>query len=340
MKKGLGRGLNSLLSVFEDEDEDLAYDLDNDVKEEPKTKKEKKTENVSTEKVVKKEELNEPVKVIDGKSVVDININDIIPNVNQPRKQFNETALKELADSIKIHGVIQPIVVNRNDDGKFMIIAGERRWRASKIAKKTTIPAIIQNYSEKQIAEVSLIENLQREDLNPIEAARAIKKLMQEYDFTQESVADRIGKSRSVIANTLRLLNLYPDVIKMVENDELSAGHARCLVVVDDVNTQLKFANQAKNNKMTVRDLEKAVKEYLNPKPKKVVIQSLELKDMVSEMSKLFSTKVSILGNDNKGRIFIDYYTKDDLDRIFELIQLAKEKTLTLKDLQTINKKR
>ena len=340
MKKGLGRGLNSLLSVFEDEDEDLAYDLDNDVKEEPKTKKEKKTENVSTEKVVKKEELKEPVKIIDGKSVVDININDIIPNVNQPRKQFNETALKELADSIKIHGVIQPIVVNRNDDGKFMIIAGERRWRASKIAKKTTIPAIIQNYSEKQIAEVSLIENLQREDLNPIEAARAIKKLMQEYDFTQESVADRIGKSRSVIANTLRLLNLYPDVIKMVENDELSAGHARCLVVVDDVNTQLKFANQAKNNKMTVRDLEKAVKEYLNPKPKKVVIQSLELKDMVSEMSKLFSTKVSILGNDNKGRIFIDYYTKDDLDRIFELIQLAKEKTLTLKDLQTINKKR
>lgn len=340
MKKGLGRGLNSLLSVFEDEDEDLAYDLDNDVKEEPKTKKEKKTENVSTEKVVKKEELKEPVKIIDGKSVVDININDIIPNVNQPRKQFNETALKELADSIKIHGVIQPIVVNRNDDGKFMIIAGERRWRASKIAKKTTIPAIVQNYSEKQIAEVSLIENLQREDLNPIEAARAIKKLMQEYDFTQESVADRIGKSRSVIANTLRLLNLYPDVIKMVENDELSAGHARCLVVVDDVNTQLKFANQAKNNKMTVRDLEKAVKEYLNPKPKKVVIQSLELKDMVSEMSKLFSTKVSILGNDNKGRIFIDYYTKDDLDRIFELIQLAKEKTLTLKDLQTINKKR
>lgn len=340
MKKGLGRGLNSLLSVFEDEDEDLAYDLDNDVKEEPKTKKEKKNENVSTEKVVKKEELKEPVKVIDGKSVVDININDIIPNVNQPRKQFNETALKELADSIKIHGVIQPIVVNRNDDGKFMIIAGERRWRASKIAKKTTIPAIVQNYSEKQIAEVSLIENLQREDLNPIEAARAIKKLMQEYDFTQESVADRIGKSRSVIANTLRLLNLYPDVIKMVENDELSAGHARCLVVVDDVNTQLKFANQAKNNKMTVRDLEKAVKEYLNPKPKKVVIQSLELKDMVSEMSKLFSTKVSILGNDNKGRIFIDYYTKDDLDRIFELIQLAKEKTLTLKDLQTINKKR
>ncbi|MGN1227620.1 MAG: ParB/RepB/Spo0J family partition protein, partial [Christensenellales bacterium] len=261
----------------------------------------------------------------------------VIPNVNQPRKQFSETALKELADSIRIHGVIQPIVVNKLEDNKYMIIAGERRWRASKIARKTTIPAIMQNYTDKQIAEVSLIENLQREDLNPIEAARAIKKLMQEYDFTQETVADRIGKSRSVIANTLRLLNLYPEIIKMVENDELSAGHARCLVVVDDVNMQLKFANQAKNNKMTVRDLEKAVKEYLNPKQKVIKIQSLELKEMVSEMSKLFSTKVSILGNDNKGRIFIDYYTKDDLDRIYELLELIKEKTLTLKDLQNLN---
>lgn len=347
MKKGLGRGLTSLLSVFEDDDEDLAYDLDNDIK--PKETKNKK--NIETSKEIKKENLNKEETInkpeikkekinIDGKMVVEVNINDIIPNVNQPRKQFNETALKELADSIKIHGVIQPIVVNSQDDGKYMIIAGERRWRASKLAKKATIPAIIENYSDKQIAEVSLIENLQREDLNPIEAARAIKKLMQEYNFTQETVADRIGKSRSVIANTLRLLNLYPDVIKMVENDELSAGHARCLVVIDDINEQLKLANQAKNNKMTVRDLEKAVKEYLNPKPKKVVIQSIELKDMVSEMSKLFSTKVSILGNDNKGRIFIDYYTKDDLDRIFELIELVKEKTLTLKDLQNINRKR
>ena len=345
MKKGLGRGLNSLLSIFEEEDEDLAYDLDNDVK--PNTKKEKNEnkqvdfEKTEEEIIKVKEEVKvqEPInEKIEGKMIVDINIENVIPNINQPRKQFNETALKELADSIKIHGVIQPIVVNRQDDGTYMIIAGERRWRASKIARKSTIPAIIQNYTDKQIAEVSIIENLQREDLNPIEAARAIKKLMQEYDFTQETVADRIGKSRSVIANTLRLLNLYPEIIKMVENNELSAGHARCLVVVDDVNMQLKFANQAKNNKMTVRDLEKAVKDYLNPKQKAVKTQSIELKEMVSEMSKLLSTKVSILGNDNKGRIFIDYYTKDDLDRIYEMLELIKSKTLTLKDLQTINK--
>lgn len=337
MKKGLGRGLNSLLSVFEDDDEDLAYELDNDIKKVDKkvvkeVKNESNNKKLSTEKNGSVENFK-----IDGKMIIDINIDDIIPNVNQPRKQFNETALKELADSIKIHGVIQPIVVNKQDDGKYMIIAGERRWRACKIARKNKVPAIIENYTDKQIAEVSLIENLQREDLNPIEAARAIKQLMEEYDFTQETVADRIGKSRSVVANTLRLLNLYPEIIKMVEKNELSAGHARCLVVVDDVNMQLKFANQAKNNKMTVRDLEKAVKEYLNPKQKVVKVQSLELKEMVAEMSKVFATKVSILGNDNKGRIFIDYYTKDDLDRIYELLELIKEKTLTLKDLQNFN---
>lgn len=313
MKKGLGRGLNSLLSVFDGEEEEEFNSVDSDVKQAPVNK------------------------VVDGKAIIELDINKVIPNVNQPRKFFNETALKELADSIKQFGVVQPIVVNRIEDDKYMIIAGERRWRASKLAKKATIPAIIQNFTEKEVAEVSLIENLQREDLNPIEAARAIKKLMQEYDFTQESVADRIGKSRPVIANTLRLLTLYPDVIKMVETNELSAGHARCLVVIDDVNTQLKFANQAKNNKLSVRDLEKLVKEYLNPKEKIVKAQSIEMKEMVAEMSKLFSTKVSILGNDNKGRIFIDYYTKDDLDRIYELLELVKEKTLTLKDLQNIN---
>lgn len=342
MKKGLGRGLNSLLSVFEDDGEDLSYDLENSVEKKPQ--KEKKIideKNIDNAGNLKKENSSKEYNAKDvsnGKVVEELDIENVVPNANQPRKNFNENTLKELAESIKIHGVISPIVVNMQDDGKYMIIAGERRWRACKIAGKKKIPAIVEHYTEKQIAEVSLIENLQREDLNPIEAARAIKKLMQEYNFTQETVADRIGKSRSVIANTLRLLNLYPEIIKMVENNELSAGHARCLVVVDDVNTQLKFANQAKGNKMTVRDLEKAVKDYLNPKQKQVVTQSVELKDMVSEMSKLFATKVSILGNDNKGRIFIDYYNKDDLDRIFELVGLIKEKTLTLRDLQNFNK--
>ena len=161
---------------------------------------------------------------------------------------------------------------------------------------------------------------------------------MEEYHFNQETVADRIGKSRSAVANSLRLLNLYPEVIEMVEKGELSQGHAKCLVVIDDYNVQLKFANQCKNDKINVRELERMVKDYLNPKPKKVVTQSMELKELVTEMQQVFSTKVSVLGNDNKGRIYIDYYTRDDLDRICELIELIKTKTLTLKDLSNFNK--
>lgn len=322
MKKGLGKGLGALLSVYEDDTEESTNIL------EASTKIKTQTVTASAE---NKSATND---------VITLPITSVYPNPNQPRKNFDQIALKELADSIKIHGVIQPIIVNNDGNGKYMIIAGERRWRASQLANKNDIPVIIKKYTDKQIAEISLIENLQREDLNPIEAARAIKQLMDEYNFNQEEVSERIGKSRSAVANTLRLLNLYPDVIKMVENGELSQGHAKCLVVIDDSNIQLKFANQAKNNKLSVRDLERMVKEYLNPKPKKVVVQSIELKDLVSEMSKTFATKVSVLGNDNKGRIYIDYYSKDDLDRIAELLELIKTKTLTLKDLSNFNKQK
>lgn len=308
MKKSLGKGLGALLSVFDDDDETFK----------------------SEDKTASLENSNE--------NVLELLINQIIPNPNQPRKTFNETSLKELADSIKIHGVIQPIIVKKLPDGKYFIIAGERRWRASQIAGKNSIPVIVKDYTDKQITEISIIENLQREDLNPVEAAKAIKKLMEEYNFNQETVADRIGKSRSSVANTLRLLTLYPEIIKMIENGELSSGHARSLVVIDDVNVQLKFANQAKNNKISVRELEKLVKEYLNPKQKKTVSQSIELKELVNEMSRVFSTKVSVLGSDKKGRIYIDYFSKDDLDRIFELIEVLKSKTLTLKDLANFNK--
>lgn len=318
MKKGLGKGLGALLSIY---DEDTEDDIDIE------------TTNIKAQ-TEKPSAKNEGA----GGDIKTLPINSVYPNPNQPRKNFDQTALKELADSIKTHGVIQPIIVNVDGSGKYMIIAGERRWRASQLANKTEIPVIIKNYTDRQVAEISLIENLQREDLNPIESARAIKKLMDEYEFTQETVAERIGKSRSAVANTLRLLNLYPDVIKMVENGELSQGHAKCLVVIDDNTIQVKYANQAKNDKMSVRDLERLVKEYLNPKPKKVITQSIELKELVSEMSKTFSTKVSVLGNDNKGRIYIDYYSKDDLDRIAELLELLKTKTLTLKDLSNFNK--
>ncbi len=311
IKKGLGRGLNALLSIYDEEAE----------------KEEEKAGNVSRE--------TKPDNGIEG---VDISL--IYANPNQPRKNFDETALKELAMSIKTHGIIQPIVLNRAEDGKYMIIAGERRWRAAKIAGLTQVPAFIRNYTPKQIREISIIENLQREDLNPIEAARAIKQLMDEYDLTQEAVADRIGKSRPAIANTLRLLTLPSDVVDMIENNKLSAGHARCLIPLSSSLEQTKVAQAAVAKKLSVRDLEKLVKNLLNPaKERPKAEQSIELKAMIEEMQRTFATKVSAIGNDNKGRIYIDYYSKDDLDRISELIQLINKKTLTLKDLTLINKK-
>lgn len=253
-------------------------------------------------------------------AVVAIPLTDIDPNFEQPRKNFDEDALNELAESIKLHGVIQPIVVVPVGR-RFMIIAGERRFRASKIAGKTSIPAVIRHYTSQQIKEISLIENLQREDLSPIEAARAIKVLMNEFNMTQEMAADRIGKSRSAVANTLRLLTLSDDVIALIENGRLSAGHARTLVVVPQ-QSQYKLALKACDNQMTVREMEKMVREFLNPKKveQKPVEESKELKDLVGNMQRAFATKVSALGNSNKGRIYIDYYTADDLDRICKLI--------------------
>lgn len=272
----------------------------------------------------------------------EISIKNLIPNPNQPRKNFDNNALNELANSIKIHGIIQPLVVNDQKDGTYMIIAGERRYRASKIAGLESVPCIIKDYSSKQIKEISIIENLQREDLNPIESARAIRQLMDEYNMTQEAVSERIGVSRPNIANTLRLLSLCPDVIKLVEDGRLSAGHARCLVPVQNYDAQLKYAMSACDNKMSVRDLEKTIRNYLNPKStisKTPPQQSMELKELVCEMQRTFSTKVSVIGNDNKGRIYIDYYSRDDLDRISDMISLLKTKKLTLKDLSDFNKK-
>ena len=254
--------------------------------------------------------------------VLDLELSDIDPNYEQPRKHFDEEALNELAESIKLHGVIQPIVVVPIGQ-RFMIIAGERRFRASKIAGKKTIPAIIKHYTTQQIKEISLIENLQREDLNPIEAGRAIKTLMTEFNMTQETAADRIGKSRSAVANTLRLLTLNDGVIELIEQGRLSAGHARTLVVVPN-ESQLKLALKGCDNQLNVREMEKLVRDFLNPKPKAAkpeVANTIELKELVGNMQRTFATKVSAVGNGNKGRIYIDYFTKDDLDRICSLIE-------------------
>ena len=257
-----------------------------------------------------------------GDNVVRISLLDIDPNYEQPRKNFDEAALKELADSIRLHGVIQPIVVTPIGK-RFMIIAGERRFRASKLAGKTDIPAIIRNYTPQQIKEISLIENLQREDLSPIEAARAIKTLMTEFNMTQEVAADRIGKSRSAVANTLRLLTLNDDVINLIEQGRLSAGHARTLVVVPK-DQQYKLALKGCDNQLTVREMEKTVREFLNPrpaKPKPIAEESRELVSLISNMQRAFATKVSAIGNGHKGRIYIDYFTADDLDRICSLVE-------------------
>ena len=262
-----------------------------------------------------------------GVSQVDIDL--IYANPNQPRKVFEPSALNELADSIKKHGVIMPIIVNK-DGKKFMIIAGERRYRASKIAGLEKVPVIIKNYDERQIKEISLIENLQREDLNPIEAANAMRSLMNDYGLTQEDLADRIGKSRPAIANTLRLLTLAPEVVKMVADGSLSAGHARAIVSVPALD-QIAMAKNAVKEGVSVRELEKRVKEYFLPPEEKARRKakkelSAELKELVSDMQRVLGTKVNAIGNDNKGRIYIDYYTRDDLDRIAELIDQAKKK--------------
>lgn len=264
------------------------------------------------------------------KNAENLSLDKIYANPNQPRKNFDEQALNELAESIKRHGVIMPIVVNDSGDGsgKYMIIAGERRYRACKLANMNEIPVVIRNYNEREIKEISLIENLQREDLNPIEAATAMKQLMIEYKLTQDELAERIGKSRPAVANTLRLLNLCPEVMDMVGDGKLSAGHARTIVSLPQED-QIAFAKDVVKGQISVRELEKKVRAYNVPpeileerKKKKRALASIELKQLVERMRFTFRTKVSLIGTDKKGRIYIDYYSRDDLDRISEILDI------------------
>ncbi len=291
MKLGLGRGLDSLLKVYDEETE---------------TKKPEEPLNNYT---------------MRHGDVEKIDINKIYTNPNQPRKNFDKESLNELAESIRIHGLIQPIVVNEMPDG-YMIIAGERRFRACKLCGLKDIDAVVKNYSNKQIAEIAIIENLQREDLNPVEVAKGIKKLMDEYGLTQEKVAERLGKSRSAIANSLRILTLYPEVIDLIEKGKISFGHAKILASVTDYATQLILAKKIAKDKLTVRDLEKEVDAILGNKKKKKIakLPSEELQDFISELQRKLGTKVTVIGNDRKGRIYIDYYSQDDLDRIYDVV--------------------
>ena len=291
MKMGLGRGLDSLLKAY-----------DNEVEE----KQPQHTQSVS----------NYEMRQGD---VEKIDINLVYPNPNQPRKTFDKESLNELAESIRIHGLIQPIIVNKMDDS-YMIIAGERRFRACKICGLNQIDAIVKNYTNKQISEISIIENLQREDLNPVEVAKGIRKLMEEYGLTQEKVAERLGKPRSAIANSVRILSLYPEVLDLVEKGKVSFGHAKILVSIEDYATQLLLAKKIAKDKLTVRDLEHEVNALLGGKKKKPIKKAIgdELQEFVSDMQRKLGTKVSVIGNEKKGRIYIDYYSQDDLDRIYD----------------------
>lgn len=334
-RKGLGRGLSALLGMNDMGDDVLSTPIAPGLNTEPQQEQPREefaevgttSEDVSDVAdmdfaLAEPTEEDQPQERI---MAVNIAVSDIDPNYEQPRKNFDEAALNELAESIRQHGVIQPIVVVRMGM-RFMIISGERRWRASKLANKTTIPAIIKDYTPQQIKEIAIIENLQREDLNPVEAARAIKQLMEEFNMTQEMAADRIGKSRSAIANTLRLLTLDERVLDLIAKGELSAGHGRALVVIENKNDQVAIAKNAHDSQMSVRELEKRVKDYLNPKKdeKELVRKKevcLELKDLVVNMQRAFATKVTAVGNNKKGRICIDYFSGDDLDRICAMIR-------------------
>lgn len=248
-----------------------------------------------------------------------LKINQVEPNKKQPRKFFNEEALQELSDSIKQHGIVQPLVVAKQKD-YYEIIAGERRWRAAKMAGLKEVPVVIKDYSPQEVMEVALIENIQREDLNPVEEARAYQNLIKEYDLKQEEVADRVSKSRSAITNSLRLLKLDDQVLNMLVEETISSGHARTLLALDDPKMQLSVAERIVKDRLSVRDTEKLVKNLNQPvkkTPKKQLKNDFVYKDMEEQLKQTIGTKVKInRKSENEGKIEIEYYSQDDLEKI------------------------
>lgn len=252
-----------------------------------------------------------------------VKITMVEPNRKQPRKNFDEDALLELSDSIKQFGVIQPIVVQDRKD-HYEIIAGERRWRAAKLAGIKEVPVIIKNYTEQEIVEISLIENIQREDLNPIEEAQAYKRLLTEFNLKQDEVAERVSKSRTAVTNSMRLLKLSEEVQQMVINDMLSTGHARALLAVENPEEQYTLAQKVFDEKLSVRDVEKLVKNIHKPaKAKKPDNKALSLiyQDIEEKLKQVLSTKVSVVRKeDGAGKIEVEFYNHEDLERIMEII--------------------
>lgn len=257
---------------------------------------------------------------ISEENINEVKINQVEPNKNQPRKSFDQDKLLQMSESIKAHGIIQPIVVRKIND-KYEIIAGERRWRAARIAGLEKVPIVIKELTDKQLVEAALIENLQREDLNAIEEALGYERLINEFKLTQESVSKIIGKSRSAIANILRLLYLDERVKRMISTNQISSGHARALVVVQDKDFQYEIAKKIVDNELSVRETEKLLTAVENKKQVKKKENNPIYIDLEDELKSILGTKVKISNNKNKGKIEIEYYSNDDLDRIMSILK-------------------
>ncbi len=305
VKRGLGRGLDNLIPTDEPE----------------VTKSTSKNKSTTT-----KPEVKEVIKKVEQT----LNINRIEPNKNQPRKHFDEDALAELAESIKQFGVIEPLVVVKRK-GYYELIAGERRWRAARLAGLKEVPVVIKDFSEQEIVEIALIENIQREDLNPIEEAHAYERLINEFNLKQDEVAERVSKSRTTITNSLRLLKLTDNVQQMLIDDMLSTGHVRALISITDPELQYETAMYIFDKKLSVRETESYVKRLLSGKPAKkkddevtndVSFLYHEIEERIKDA---IGTKAVIKAkNRNKGKIEIEYYSEDDLERITQLLYSAK----------------
>ena len=293
-KSGLGKGLDSLIP--------------------------NKKNDISDSKVEKKQEKeNDSPK----SGEIMVRINEVEPNRDQPRKDFDEDALMELADSIRQFGILQPLLVQKKKN-YYEIIAGERRWRAAKLAGIKEVPIIVKDYTDQEIVEISLIENIQRENLNPIEEAMAFKRLLQEFQLKQDEVAERVSKSRTAVTNSMRLLKLSPRVQQMIIDDMISTGHARALLAIDDEEQQFILANKIFDEKLSVRETEKLVKALKNPKKevKKEKSEHTFIYENIEEQIKnIMGTKVSVNQKANgKGKIEIEYYSEEELERIYDLL--------------------
>lgn len=280
-------------------------------------------ENKSAKQNIREEKILEKETEVPKAGEMKVAINKVEPNREQPRRNFEEDSLLELADSIKQFGVLQPLIVQNKND-YYEIIAGERRWRAAKIAGIKEIPVIIKDYTPQEVVEIALIENIQRENLNPIEEAMAFKRLLTEYHLKQDEVAERVSKSRTAVTNSMRLLKLSQRVQQMIIDDMISTGHARALLALDDEEQQYLMANKIFDEKLSVREVEKMIKEMKNPKKeskKKEIANALVYQDIEEKLKSVIGTKVKVnQKSKGKGKIEIEYYSDEELERIYEMM--------------------